>query len=335
MTELSVFVALAITFCSCTKDKDTFCPPNGKQCDSTLYANPLPTDSCVIFPEISSGNLYISTRIGPGYALVGKSSINLDEWLYTFHPEGASSNIGAELWKVDTCSGKKQKLADNVYVQPKINQNGWILFMNNQDGLLYKINETGSNLSPVSSEINNITFDWCMNGEAFFYRARFKKVAYLVSVEGTVLDSFNLDCYAIAGRKNRIAMNLKSEISGAYSKIVILNLDNGYLTNIVELNGMGKGWPLALTWESDETIIGAFALGLFRIHVSTGEIETLEKTCDNLFYYYPNILPASPSWLAISRRDYTYPELSQVFFTTNMVLYNTQTGEEWKLDLDP
>lgn len=29
-----------------------------------------------------------------------------------------------------------------------------------------------------------------------------------------------------------------------------------------------------------------------------------------------------------------YPQSLNVYFTTSMVMLNTQTGEEWKLDLD-
>ncbi|MCO6492540.1 MAG: hypothetical protein J5I98_29250, partial [Phaeodactylibacter sp.] len=132
--------------------------------------------------------------------MIGKNPGNPDEWIYLINQEEVSTgNEGSEIWKVDTCSGRKQKLTDRAYIQPKVNQNGWILFMNKEDGLLYKIKVQGDSLTAISKEINNITFDWCLEGEAFFYRARFKDLAYLVDINGNVLDSFALDCHAIAG----------------------------------------------------------------------------------------------------------------------------------------
>ncbi len=329
----SLFIA-AIALSSCTKDKDAFCPPPGKQCDSTLYASLLPADTCVVFPELY-GPSYIYERIGLGYSLIGKSPGNPDEWLYIIGRENnATGDEGAEIWKIDTCFGRKEMIVDSIYVQPKLNSNGWLLFMSRKDGLLYKITENGENLSVVSKEINNVNFDWCLNGEAFFYRARFKKVAYLVSIEGEVLDSFNLDCHAIAGRENRVALSLKS-YAVTNTRIAILNLFNGSLTDVTDLADIGMGGPLSLIWESDESLIGVFAgRGFFRIHIPSGAVEPIKVVCDNFSYYYPVVDPEAPSWLISGRFDYTYPEIGHVYFTTSMVMLNTHTGEEWKLDLD-
>ncbi|MCB9272553.1 MAG: hypothetical protein H6564_00835 [Lewinellaceae bacterium] len=336
MTRLSVFVAFAITFYSCTKDKDAICPPPGKQCgDSTLYASLLPADTCVVFPEITSGILYIYQRVGLGYGLIGKSSSNSDEWLYLINREVSSTGLlGSEIWKIDTCSGRKEMIIDSVHVQPKYNSKGWLLILSTRDALLYRLKENGDSLKIVSDQIAHDLFDWCLDGEAFFYRARFKEVAYLVSIEGEVLDSFALDCHAIAGRANRIALSLESPLSTTHSRIGILDLNNGELTEVVELRDVGLGGPQALTWESDKTLIGAFPRGLYRIHIPTGEVEAIKETCDNLFYFYPSMGPDDNSWLFLGRRDYMYPQLLNVDFTISMVMLNTQTGEEWKLDLD-
>ena len=101
--------------------------------------------------------------------------------------------------------------------------------------MLYRLKENGDSLKIVSDQIAHDLFDWCLDGEAFFYRARFKEVAYLVSIEGEVLDSFALDCHAIAGRANRIALSLESPLSTTHSRIGILDLNNGELTEVVEL----------------------------------------------------------------------------------------------------
>ncbi|MCO6489814.1 MAG: hypothetical protein J5I98_15465 [Phaeodactylibacter sp.] len=321
-------------FSACSKDDGATPMPPVKQCNNTLYASLLPADTCLNFPD--DPVLYFYHRVGLGYSPIGKSPSNQDEWFFLINrEEKVSDNVGSEIWKVDTCSGRKQKLADSIFVQPKINQNGWILFMSLKDGLLYKIKENGAGLAAVSTEINNITFDWCLNGEAFFYQARFKDIAYLTDINGSVLDSFAMDSYAIAGRRERIALSLHSDVSSSYTRIAVLNLLNGALTDVIEIAGRGIGSALALAWESDDALIGAFGrAGLYRIHVSTGEIEPIKETCENLFYYYPVVDSDNPSWLILGKRDYSWPEMAQVYFTTNMVLYNTETGEEWKLDLD-
>ena len=324
----------AILLASCTKEDDgSFLPPP-QRCDSTLYARPLTPDTCMDFPD--EPVLYFYQRVGLGYGPIGKSADNPDEWFFLINREESSTgNEGSEIWKVDTCSGKKQKLANQAYIQPKLNRNGWILFMNKKDGLLYKIKENGDSLTVVSKEINNITFDWCLDGQAFFYRARFKDVAYLVSIDGTVLDSFAMDCYAIAGQGERVALSLRSDESGSYTKIALLNLLNGELTDMVEIAGMGIGGALALDWESDNTLIAAVGRGLHRINMNSGEVEEIEGDCENLFYYYPVIDPDNTSWLILGKRDYEYPtEFAQVNFTANVVLYNMETGQEWQLELD-
>ncbi|MCB0554907.1 MAG: hypothetical protein KDD02_15250 [Phaeodactylibacter sp.] len=328
----SLFIA-AIALSSCTKDKDAFCPPPSKQCDSTLYASLLPADSCVVFPEISFGILYIYNRVGPGYALIGKNPSNSDEWLFMIHPEGASTNIDSEIWKIDTCSGRKEILIDSVRSQPKINKDGWLLFRLGSDGFMYKLSPDGDSLEAVSDLVAHDLFDWCLDGEAFFYRARFKKMAYLVSINGEVLDSFNLDCHAITGRENRIAMNLKSNITGTYTRLAILNVHTGDLIDMGEIE-LGLGGPLALAWETDESLIGVFVKGVYRIDVLTGDVELVKETCDNLSYYYPSVDSDNPDWLVLGRQDFIYPQSLHVDFTTSMVMLNTQTGEEWKLDLD-
>ena len=92
---------------------------------------------------------------------------------------------------------------------------------------------------------------------------------------------------------------------------------------------------LALAWESDDALVGAFGrAGLFRIHVSTGEVEPIKETCENVFYYYPVVGPDGPSWLIVGKRDYSWPEMADIDFTANIVLYNTETREAGKLDLD-
>lgn len=327
------FLITIITLSSCTKDKEAFCPLPGKQCgDSTLYASLLPADTCILFPELQ-GPSYIYERIGPGYGLIGKSPSNPDEWLYFIHPEGASSNDGSEIWKTDTCSGKKQFIIDKVRSQPKINKEGWLIFRLRTDGFMYKLSPEGDSLEAVSDQVAHDQFDWCLDGQAFFYRARFKKVAYLISIEGEVLDSFNLDCHAIAGRGDRIAMNLKSNITGTYTRLVILNLHTGDLSDVGEIE-LGLGGPLALAWETDESLIGVFVKGAYRIHVLTGEVELVKETCDNLSYYYPSVDSDNTAWLLLGRQDFMYPQSLNVDFTTSMVMLNTQTGEEWKLDLD-
>ena len=336
MTRLSVFVAFAITFYSCTKDKDAICPPPGKQCgDSTLYASLLPADTCVVFPEITSGILYIYQRVGLGYGLIGKSSSNSDEWLYLINREVSSTGLlGSEIWKIDTCSGRKEMIIDSVHVQPKYNSKGWLLILSTRDALLYRLKENGDSLKIVSDQIAHDLFDWCLDGEAFFYRARFKKVAYLVSIEGEVLDSFNLDCHAIAGRENRVALSLKS-YAVTNTRIAILNLFNGSLTDVTDLADIGMGGPLSLIWESDESLIGLFAgRGFFRIHIPTGIVEPLKEACDNLIYFYPAIELTTPSWPIAGRHDLAYPEIGHVYFTASMAMFNTQAGEEWKLGLD-
>ena len=330
-----LFLIAILAFSACSKQDDTIFTPPDKQCNSTLYASLLPADTCLDFPDLS-GPSYIYHRVGLGYSLIGKNPVNPDEWLYLINrEESATSNEGSEIWKVDTCSGRKQFILDKVKSQPKVNEQGWMIFRRTFDGLMYRATLQGDSLKAVSSLVAHDLFDWCLNGEAFFYRARFKDIAYLVSIDGAVLDSFALDCHAIAGRGNRIALSLDSEVSANHSRIAILNLSTGGLTEVTETGGMGIGGPLALAWESDNTLIGAFGReGLYRIHISTGEVETIEETCENVYYYYPVVDPESSSWLILGKRDYSWPDTAQVYFTTNMVLFNTETGEEWKLDLD-
>ena len=156
----------------------------------------------------------------------------------------------------------------------------------------------------------------------------------ILSTRNALLYSFNLDCHAIAGRENRVALSLKS-YAVTNTRIAILNLFNGSLTDVTDLADIGMGGPLSLIWESDESLIGLFAgRGFFRIHIPTGIVEPLKETCDNLIYFYPAIELTTPSWLIAGRHDLAYPEIGHVYFTTSMVMLNTQTGEEWKLDLD-
>ncbi|MCO6487456.1 MAG: hypothetical protein J5I98_03510 [Phaeodactylibacter sp.] len=319
-------------FSNCSKEDDAVIPSPDKQCNSALYASPLPADTCLDFPD--EPVLYFYHRVGPGYSLVGKNPGNPDEWLYLLHPEEAGINDGAEIWKVDTCSGSKQFILDEVKNQPKVNKQGWMIFRRTFDGLMYRISLRGDSLLAVSNIVAHDLFDWCLDGEAFFYRARFKDVAYLVDINGNVLDSFAMDCHAIAGRGEHIAVSLDSEFSSTNSRIAILNLSNNELAEVAELTTVGLVGPLALAWESDESLIGAFSQGLYRIHVLTGEVEPIKETCENLFYYYPVVDSDNPSWLILGKRDYSWPVLANIDFTTNMVLYNTETGEEWKLDLD-
>ncbi|MCB0550543.1 MAG: hypothetical protein KDD19_23440 [Phaeodactylibacter sp.] len=323
-------------FSACSEEDDAVFTPPDKQCNSTLYASLLPADTCLDFPDLW-GTTYFYYRVGPGYALIGKTPNNPDEWIYLINREEVpTSNEGSEIWKVDTCSGRKQFILDKVKSQPKVSKQGWMIFRRTYDGLMYRANLQGDSLKAVSNLVAHDLFDWCLDGEAFFYRARFKDVAYLVDINGNVLDSFALDCHAIAGRGNRIALSLDSEVSVNHSRIAVLNLFTGSLTEVTETGGMGIGGPLALAWESDDTLIGAFGrAGLFRIHISTGEVEPIKETCENVFYYYPVVDLDNPSWLILGKRDYYWPDsLSRVYFTADMVLYNTETGEEWKLDLD-
>lgn len=328
-----IFLLVILAASACSKEGNTPSIPPVKQCNDRLYASPLPADTCLYFPD--GPVLYFYHRVGLGYALIGRNPEHSDEWIYLINrEEGSTGNEGSEIWKVDTCSGRKQKLTDHAYIQPKLNQNGWILFMNRQDGLLYKVNTQGDSLAVVSQEVNNITFDWCLNGEAFFYRARFKDMAYLVDINGSVLDSFAMDCHAIAGRGNRIALSLYNNTTFNHTRIAILNLTDRTLTEVVEVGGTDIQEPLALAWESDNTLIWAISRGLYRLHVSTGVIEPIKETCENVFYYYPVVERGASPWLILGKRDYSWPVLANIDFTTNMVLYNTDTGEEWKLDLD-
>ena len=324
----------AILLASCTKEDDgSFLPPP-QRCDSTLYARPLTPDTCMDFPD--EPVLYFYQRVGLGYGPIGKSADNPDEWFFLINREESSTgNEGSEIWKVDTCSGRKQLILDKVKSQPKINEQGWMIFRRAFDGLMYKISPEGDSLKAVSNLVAHDLFDWCLDGEAFFYRARFKDVAYLVSIDGTVLDSFVMDYHAVAGRGNRVALSLESDLTTTNSRIAILNLTNGELAEVADLQEVGLGGPLALAWESDESLVGTFSAGLYRIDVPTGEVEEIEGYCENLFYYYPVIDPDNPYWLILGKRDYEYPtEFAQVNFTANVVLYNTETGQEWQLDLD-
>ncbi|MCO6489812.1 MAG: hypothetical protein J5I98_15455 [Phaeodactylibacter sp.] len=330
---LSLFWIL--TLASCSKDDGAIPMPPVKQCNSTLYASLLPADTCLDFPDLW-GPTYIYHRVGPGYALIGKNPDNPDEWLYLIHPEGAGINDGSEIWKIDTCSGRKQFLLDEIKSQPKVNKQGWMIFRRTFDGLMYRISLQGGGLLPISNVVAHDLFDWCLDGEAFFYRARFKDVSYLSTIDGTVFDSFNLDYHAIAGRKNQIAFSMRSENSGFNTRIAILNLDNGGLTDLVNLDGIGIGSPDALSWENDNALIGLFVhYGLYRIHIPSGVVELVkEEVCDNTLYYFPSIDQQNPSWFFLSKQNHSYPDTGQVYFTTDMVVYNTETGEEWKLDLD-
>ncbi|MCO6489811.1 MAG: hypothetical protein J5I98_15450, partial [Phaeodactylibacter sp.] len=194
---LSFFWILALV--SCTKDNAAIPTPPTKQCNKTLYAHPLPADTCLDFPDLW-GTTYFYYRVGPGYALIGKNPNNPDEWIYLINREEVpTSNEGSEIWKVDTCSGRKQFILDKVKSQPKVSKQGWMIFRRTYDGLMYRANLQGDSLKAVSNLVAHDLFDWCLEGEAFFYRARFKDLAYLVDINGNVLDSFALDCHAIAG----------------------------------------------------------------------------------------------------------------------------------------
>ena len=196
MNNNSVLLLLSLIMFSCQKEDDNqlFCdPPSVASCVPTQFFFPLPQDSCVDFPppglpeyQYSISNPLISDgKINPE---------NLEEILFTETTIGPLGVEDLNLWILDTCAGNMLLLVDHrIYGQPSWGKNNLVLFASYLDGFIYKIKSNTDSLTRLTEHIAFHQYDWCLNGEAFFYRGQHNKISYLVSTDGIVLDSFDIN----------------------------------------------------------------------------------------------------------------------------------------------
>ncbi len=318
---------------SCTKEDGLGgenCPLIYPSCDTSLFTRLSTIDTCWMLPEF--GASYVFYRLKPSIFPVGKSPANTHMFIYQRYTSGRTS----ELWAIDTCENTRNMLAPALDGASIANNQDWVLFKDANDFNLYKVKTNGDSLSLVSEKITHYYFDWCMGGEYFVSKDLWKDTTFLYSKTGAILDTFLLGYRTLAARGHQLAVSI-----GEHSDtLAILNLQNKELTKVFSVPpGLGNVsyHPLTqLEWQGPSHVIWVNPSGIFRIDISNGTMAQLKESCDNAAYGVPVITEEAQPWMFLGRIDRDYPETpGVVHFVTSLIAFNTNTGAEWIIDIEP
>lgn len=305
-------------------------------CEKNVTLIPAP-DTCFEFSFSKPNGVELQQQVqSESYIHPLLNPLNKNELIYKVLIWNGSTPFGGVLNKVDLCKGEIQLLNDEFIVEPKRfswNRNGWLLFDTNGFSL-WQIKENGDSLSQILLDLDcgYATYDddkdliYCScNYQAPLYQ----KNTYM-DVNGNILDTMDI-ASAIFDYHNGKTAIFKFIDGERY--IGYIDMPTQEFVSVVLREEAYNSTILDMGWLDDDHIIWLDRKGIHQVNIHTAEIETLKSKCSNTLYRDLSVVP-NHSEVYLSKTSYSYVDDCTFYADSYIILFDTETGEEWIVDLD-
>ncbi len=194
---------------------------------------------------------------------------------------------GFELVKYNLETKERKEIYQGTFSnRPRWGKNGWIL-LNIIDSLgfnIYKIDETGNNLTALTTKGNCLNPEWDINSSSFIYSiANSSPAQYIIANDqGEIIDS----TYAGVIGDGATWQHEKLIANPSFKGLVISDPEKSNAEEIFQTEALAQSLPGAV-WLNNKEVFWCNTTGIYITNIESKETQIIRQTCNALAYQRP------------------------------------------------
>ena len=331
-----LFSIFALYLFSCREDDNAampLCDPiPPAPCEQVVTMTPY-IDTC--FEIESPPQTWVTVLKDYSAVNLGYKPGSEDEFL--FH-RGHENQTGPWIGRVNLCTGEINHVVSKGYLgkaRAKWGENDWVIF-GDENLRLWKVKIDGTGLEQFTEErycYPTPVYDNLIVATRFLADQPNVYASVLLDLEGNEIDTFEIAVKYSGYYNNKLATSTNLyEIGG---EIGYVDLSTGEFIAVAPL-GEENIFVGNTDWLDENTIVFQDKKGLHMVDINDGEIITLKEQCDNNSMRYISATPGFNSGnLLLGEFHYWPMSAIERCVYPRIFKYDTNTGEQWEIDLSP
>jgi len=331
---LSILLLLFLC-CSCGADDEVMpvCDPlPPAPCEQVITMTPH-LDTC--FEIQSPPQTWVSISKDYHAENLGYKPNSEDEFLIRRNVENDTSPwIG----RVNLCTGEINHVFSKGYLgkaRAKWGENDWVIF-GDGDLKLWKVKIDGTGLEQITEGsylYPTPIYDNLIFATRFLADQPNVYASVLLDLEGNEIDTFETAVKYSGYYNNKLATS--TNVYDIGGEIGYVDLSTGEFIAVAPLGE--ENISVGNTdWLDEHTIVFEDHIGLHMVDINDGEIITLKEACDNFNIRYLSTSPGfNNGTLLVDESHYWPVSAIERCVYSRVFIYDTNTGEQWEIDLAP